>query len=212
MFEDRADAAEQLSRRLMHHRSDSPLVLGIPRGGVPMARVVADALHADMDVVLVRKLGAPDNPEFAIGAIEESGWWFVSPEAEKAGADDAYLAAERSRQLGIIAARRARYSGHRLRMDPSGRTVIVVDDGLATGATMLAALHAVRRQGAARLVCAIPVAPPDTLAEVARHADEVVCLEAPAMFHSVGQYYRRFDQVDDDEVLRALEREGRAPA
>jgi len=212
MFDDRADAAGKLSQRLMRYRSEAPLILGIPRGGVPMARAIADALHADMDVVLVRKLGAPGNTEFAIGAIEEGGWWFVSPEAEKAGADAAYLERERSRQLDIIAARRARYSGHRPRMDPSGRTVILVDDGLATGATMLAALHAVRRQGAARVVCAVPVGPPDTLAEVARHADELVCLEAPAIFHSVGQYYRRFDQVEDDEVVRALDFEGGAPA
>jgi len=212
VFEDRADAARHLSQRLMRYRGDSPLVLGIPRGGVPMARIVADALGAEMDVVLVRKLGAPGNAEFAIGAIEESGWWFVSPDAQKAGADDAYLARERGRQLEVIAARRALYTRERPRLDPSGRTVIVVDDGLATGATMLAALHAVRRQGAARVVCAVPVAPPDTLSEVSRHADEVVCLEAPAAFRSVGQFYRRFDQVEDEEVVRALGSGGGARA
>ena len=210
VFDDRADAARQLARRLMRYRGEAPLVLGIPRGGVPMARIVADALGADMDVVLVRKLGAPGNAEFAIGAIEESGWWFVSPDAQGSGADEAYLARERGRQLAVIAARRALYTRERPRKDPSGRTVIVVDDGLATGATMLAALHAVRRQGAARAVCAVPVAPPGTLNEVARHADEVICLEAPAVFRSVGEFYRRFDQVEDDEVVRALKGGGSA--
>lgn len=204
MFEDRTEAARQLAARLMHCRSQSPLVLGIPRGGAPMARIIADALGSPCDVVLVRKLGAPGNPEFAVGAVEESGWWFATAEAAAAGADEDYLAGERERQMQIIRARRAAYTLQRPRLDPAGRTVIVVDDGLATGSTMLAALHAVRAQGAAHVVCAVPVAPTDTLAEVARHADETICLEAADSFGSVGAFYRRFDQVADEEVLRAL--------
>lgn len=204
MFDDRADAARQLAARLAHYRGTHPLVLGIPRGAVPMADIVAEALDGDLDVVLVRKLRAPDNPEFAIGAVEESGWYFVTQYAGAAGADPTYIEHERARQLETIRVRRATYTRHRPRLDPAGRNVIVVDDGLATGSTMLAALHAVRAQGAARVVCAVPVAPADTLAQVSKRADETVCLEVPEHFGAVGQFYRHFDQVEDDEVVRVL--------
>jgi len=205
VFDDRDDAARRLAARLMHLRGDTTLVLGIPRGAVPMARSIADALGATMDTVLVRKLGAPDNPEFAVGAVEESGWWFATTDAEAAGADPHYLAQERARQLETIRARRAAWTRHRPRVDPAGRTVIVVDDGLATGATMTAALHAVRAQGAQRVVCAVPVAPVQTLEQVSRLADETVCLEAVQRFRSVGEFYRRFGQVSDDDVIAALD-------
>lgn len=204
MFEDRLDAGRQLAARLAHLRGQRPLVLGIPRGAVPMARLIADALDGELDVVLVRKIGAPGNPEFAIGAVEESGWYFVGPYARASGADDAYVQRERDAQLAVIAKRRAEYTRHRPRIDPSGRTVILVDDGLATGSTMMAAIHAVRAQHAARIVCAVPVAPPATLAEVAKLADETVCLEAPSAFYSVGQFYRDFGQVGDEAVIDAL--------
>ena len=205
MFEDRADAARQLAARLQRYRGESPLVLGIPRGAVPMARTIADALGAQMDVVLVRKLGAPGNPELAVGAVEESGWWFASPDARAAGADEGYLAEECARQLETIRTRRAAYTRHRPRIDPAGRTVIVVDAGLATGATMTAALHAARAQGAGRVVCALPVAPEETFQKVARHADDAVCLECVRTFRSVGEFYRHFDQVSDEQVIAALE-------
>jgi predicted phosphoribosyltransferase len=213
MFDDRNDAARKLAVRLERYRGQNPLVLGIPRGAVPMACVVADALQGEVDVVLVRKLRAPGNPEFAVGAVEESGWAFIAPHARSAGADEAYLEREKQAQLELIRQRRAQYTAHRPRIDPAGRIVIVIDDGLATGSTMIAALHAIRGQHPARLICAVPVSPPDTLDEVCKHADETVCLEAPLNFYAVGQFYREFHQVEDSDVVAALEqRPGRAKA
>ncbi|TCP12475.1 putative phosphoribosyltransferase [Crenobacter luteus] len=203
-FNDREHAARMLAARLVPaYGTSCPLVLAIPRGAVPMARILADALGGDCDVVLVRKLGAPLQPELAIGAVDEAGRVFVNDFARQTGADDAYLAEQTKRELARIRERRRRYTGGR-RPDVAGRTVIVVDDGLATGATMIAALSALRPQRPARLVCAVPVAPPDTLATVSRYADEVVCLEAPPAFQAVGQFYRDFPQVDDDEVVAIL--------
>jgi len=204
MFKDRLDAARQLAAVLAPYRGRNPLVLAIPRGAVPMARVIARALDGEFDVVLVRKLRAPHAPEVAIGAVDESGWTYVAPHAASLGADPAYIAAEKRQQLATLAARRARYTPVRAPIDPAGRTVIVVDDGLATGATMIAALHGLRHSQPARLVCALPVAAPDALERVRPLADEVVCLLAPADFQAVGQFYRSFDQVEDEEVITLL--------
>lgn len=204
MFRDRLDAARQLTVRLAHLKPDRPLVLAIPRGAVPMARQLADALEADLDVVLVRKLGAPGEPEVAVGSVDESGWVWVAPHAARFGADQDYLASETARQLERIRERRQRYSPIHAPVAVRGRTVIVVDDGLATGATMVAALHSLRQQQPARLVCAVPVASPEALALVQPLADEVVCLLVPDRFQAVGQFYRDFPQVSDDEVEALL--------
>lgn len=204
MFRDRLDAARQLTVRLAHLKPDRPLVLAIPRGAVPMARQLADALEADLDVVLVRKLGAPGEPEVAVGSVDESGWVWVAPHAARFGADQDYLASETARQLDRIRERRRRYSPIHAPVAVRGRTVIVVDDGLATGATMVAALHSLRQQQPARLVCAVPVASPEALALVQPLADEVVCLLVPDRFQAVGQFYRDFPQVSDDEVEALL--------
>lgn len=211
MFMSRVDAARQLAAALAEYRGRNPLVLAIPRGAVGMGRLLADALGGELDDVLVRKLRSPFNPEFAVGAIDETGWAYVADHAAAAGADHAYLEREKAHQLGVLRERRKLYTPARPPIDPAGRIVIVVDDGLATGATMIAALHAARAKQPQRLVCAVPVASPDSLAAVRPHADEVVCLDAPPHFHAVGQFYRDFQQVSDEEVVELLAETG-APA
>lgn len=204
LFANRVDAAARLARALARYDGQNPLVLAIPRGAVPMAKVIAQALHGEFDVVLVRKLGAPGNSEFAIGAVDESGWVYRSPWAESAGANEDYLERVRLRELDTLRARRAQISPLRQARDPAGRIVIVVDDGLATGATMIAALHCLRAKAPAKLVCAVPVAPADTLEKVRGYCDEIVCLHTPADFYAVGQFYADFGQVEDAEVARLL--------
>ncbi len=204
MFQDRDEAARKLAVKLQAYKGKQPLVLAIPRGAVPMASIIADELGGSYDVVLVRKLRAPVNPELAIGSVDESGWTYIADHAASTGADSAYIEAEKQRQLGIIRQRRAQYTPIKAPEDPAGRTVIVIDDGLATGATMISALHGLRNRKPARLICAVPVAPPDTLDKVAELADEIVCLEAPENFRAVGQFYADFPQVEDEEVIQIL--------
>lgn len=206
MFRDRNEAASRLAERLQAYSGKNPLILAIPRGAVPMAKIIADKLGGELDVVLVRKLRAPRQPELAIGSVNESGWTYQSDYAELYGADAAYIASEKRAQMETIRRRRAQYTPIRPPIDSAGRIVIVIDDGLATGATMISALHGLRANKPARLICAVPVAPPDTLEKVADLADEVVCLEAPEFFQAVGQFYQHFPQVDDDEVIEILKR------
>lgn len=208
-YRNREEAARYLSEALSRFRGERPVVLAIPRGAVPMGRIVADALDGELDVVLVRKLGAPGNPELAIGSVDEAGRVALNEIAERIGDGEAYIQREAQRQLALIRERRQRYAAGQPGLELAGRTVIVLDDGLATGATMVAALRAARSRQPARLICAVPVAAADSLAEVAVLADEVVCLATPSPFYSVGLHYRRFDQVTDDDVVKAL---GPAPA
>ncbi|MEQ5802942.1 phosphoribosyltransferase family protein [Halomonas sp. H10-9-1] len=202
MFRHRLEAAERLAERLGHLAGQHPLVLAIPRGGVPMGRVIADALEGELDVVLVRKIGAPGNPEYAIGAVSEDGSVHLEETAGEYPGD--WIAREVERQQALIGERRRRYTPVRSPIDPSGHTVVVVDDGSATGATMAAALTALRQRGPARLIAALGVAPPDTLARLKALADEVVCGEVPERFGSVGRFFADFDQVSDDDVVRLL--------
>ncbi|MDE3021472.1 MAG: phosphoribosyltransferase [Pseudomonadota bacterium] len=205
-FSDREDAARRLSDALLQYRGLNPLVLAIPRGAVPMAKIIADVLGGEVDVVLVRKLSAPGNPEFAIGAVDESGWIYLGDYANETGQTSKYIENEKDIQLGLIRERRAMYTPARAPLNPAGRIVIVVDDGLATGSTMIAALHAIRVQSPKKLVCAVPVAPADTLDKVKPYADEIVCLSTPAMFYAVGQFYQSFPQITDAEVVKILNR------
>lgn len=205
-FRDRDEAARQLAAALLRYRDAHPVVLAIPRGAVPMARIIADALHGELDVVLVRKLGAPGNPEFAIGAVDEQGRVTLGDHAGWVGADEAYLQREARDQLALIRERRAHYRPGQPPLDLAGRTVIVLDDGLATGATMMAALKSVRAQAPKWLVCAVPVAAADSLAQVAPLADDVVCLAKPRPFIAVGRHYLDFTGVTDAQVIDLLAR------
>jgi predicted phosphoribosyltransferase len=206
LFESRLDAGRKLAKALAAYRGRNPLVLAIPRGAVEMGASVAHALEGELDVVLVKKLRAPYSPEFAVGAIDETGWAHVADHAAAAGADAAYLEKEKATQLALLRRRRAQYTPARAPVDPAGRIAIVVDDGIATGESMIAALHAVRAKKPERLVCAVPVAAPDSLERVRPYADEVVCLAAPEEFMAVGQFYRDFPQVEDEEVVALLAR------
>lgn len=207
-FLDRTDAGRRLAQRLAGLKLDHPIVYALPRGGVPVAAEIAAALDAPLDLVLVRKIGAPMQPELAVGAVVDGD----EPEvvvnrdiARMTGADQAYIDAVCARELAEIERRRARYLGQRPRPDPTGRAVIVVDDGIATGATALAALHALKRRGAARRIVAVPVAPPDTFERLQREAEDVICLMQPTEFWGISGFYVDFHQLEDDEVIRALD-------
>jgi predicted phosphoribosyltransferase len=211
-YRDREEAARLLAEKLASFKGRNPLILAIPRGAVPMARLIAEELEGEIDVVLVRKLGAPGNAEFAIGSVDETGWAYIADYAGSVGGSEDYLEAEKERQLETMRRRRARYTPVRPPLDPAGRIVIIVDDGLATGATMISALHAIRAKDPELLVCAVPVSPPDTLDKVRQYADQVVCLQTPSGFYAVGQFYLDFPQVSDEEVVNILRESAGEPA
>jgi putative phosphoribosyl transferase len=206
-FDDRADAGRQLAARLRHLKDEDPLVLAIPRGGVPVGFEVARALRAPLDLVLVRKIGVPFQPELALGAVvdgEHAETVLNDELVTSIDLPDDFIRKETERELAEIERRRKAYLGDRARPLITGRTAIVVDDGIATGATVRAALRAIRRSAPRRLILAIPVAPPDTISRLRPEVDELVCLEAPKLFFAIGQFYLDFSQLTDDEVTALL--------
>jgi putative phosphoribosyl transferase len=204
-FKSREHAAQQLIEKLRPiYLHQNPLVLGIPRGAVSMARIIADALGGELDIVLVRKLRHPDQPEFAIGAIDETGHAFLAEWA--ADVDPQVIEAEKQRQLKVLRERRARYTAMREPIDAYDRIAIVVDDGIATGSTMTAALRALRGRGARKLIGAVAVASPDAVRAVLQECDSMVCLKISANFFAVGQFFEDFSQVSDLDVIAALRR------
>lgn len=210
-FHNREHAARLLAEKLAAYQGQHPLVLGIPRGAIPMAKIIADALGGDLDVVLVHKLGAPGNPELAIGAVDETGQVYLNEEAWELGIEDSYIEKEKQAQLAMLRQRRVQYTPVRPPLDPAGRIVIVVDNGIATGASMIAALRAVRAKLPAKLIAAVAVAPAETVERIRAEADEVVCLYIPTFFYAVGQFFVDFSPVSDEQVIALLQRSGAAP-
>jgi putative phosphoribosyl transferase len=204
-YRDRVEAGRALSAQLRHHAHRDAVVLALPRGGVPVADEVARALAAPLDVMVVRKLGFPGHRELAVGAIASGGARVLNPEIAELIHPDALAEIERRERRELERRERA-YRGSRPLASLAGRTVILVDDGLATGATMRAAVAAARSQRPARVVVAVPVGPPETVAALARDADEVVCPMTPASFYAIGLWYDAFPQLGDDEVQEILAR------
>jgi predicted phosphoribosyltransferase len=208
-FCDRADAGRRLAHALHSYRDRHPVVLALPRGGLPVAAEIATALAAPLDVVLVRKIGAPGQPELAMGALVEGEPPIVARNEaiiSAAGIDERAFAAATQRARAELEDARRRFVGDRPRVAIAGRAAILVDDGVATGATALAALQAIRRRGAKTLTLAVPVASREALAALRGEADDLVCLEAPAHFGAVSMFYADFSQVEDDEAVAILAR------
>lgn len=205
VFADRADAGRELGNRLNQLSLMRPVVLGIPRGGVVTAAAIAEVLSAELDIVLSRKLGAPNQSELAIGAVGEDGSVYHDHATQSmVSASPSYLSREIAHQLEEIARRKELFRGVRPAASLAGRSVIVTDDGIATGSTMLAALQTVRLQQPKELIVAVPVAPPDRLEPIRQHCDRLICLVSPRDFFSVGQFYLSFDQVSDEEACELL--------
>jgi putative phosphoribosyl transferase len=208
IFADRADAGRRLAAALSTVKLDKPVVLALPRGGVPVALEVARALHAPLDLLLVRKIGAPWQRELAVGAVAEGEEPVVVKDSRTlalSGDGSRYVEEQARIELEEIERRRAAYLRGRARTPLKGREVVLVDDGIATGTTVRTALKAIRLAGPARIVLAVPVAPPETVEALSPEVDQLVCLYRPAFFQAVGQFYENFRQVDDDEVIEALD-------
>jgi putative phosphoribosyl transferase len=206
-FADRTEAGRLLARELVGLQLADPVVLALPRGGVPVAAEVAAALHAPLDLLLVRKIGAPGQPELAVAAVAEGphGEIVIEPETLRmTGANLRYVERAAKEELQEIARRRTAYLSDRPALSVEGRAAVLVDDGIATGTTVRAALQALRRRRPARLVLAVPVAPADVVAALRAEVDDLVCLSQPSSFHAVGVHYDDFHQIADDEVIRVL--------
>src|SRR3989440_2285978 len=208
-FRDRREAGRRLAERLSGLRATSPLILGLPRGGVPVAYEVANALGAPLDILVVRKLGVPFQPELGMGAVGEDGVRVLNADVlRQAGVTEAQLAQVEARERAEVEERAARLRGGRPAIPLQGRTAVIVDDGLATGGTARAAVRVARERGAARVILAVPVAPPETVAALRRDADDVVAVETPEPFFAIGGWYSDFSPTSDDEVIELLAQGG----
>jgi putative phosphoribosyl transferase len=204
-FDGRVEAGRLLAQQLQEYRGQKAVVLGIPRGGVIIAKQIAIELEADLDIVLAHKLGAPGNPELAIGAICEDGKLFIDERTSSyVGADENYIRQEKAQQLKEISRRVELYRKVLAKLSLKSRIVIITDDGVATGATMQAALWAVRQEKPQKIIAALPVGPMDSLERLSEDADETICLQAPPYFAALSQFYSLFTQVEDEELLQVL--------
>jgi putative phosphoribosyl transferase len=207
MFADRDDAGRQLAGQVQHLRGEPLVVLGLPRGGVPVAAQVARSLGAPLDVIVVRKLGVPYQPELAMGAVGENGVWVRAPDVIRmAGVSEQEIAAVRAREQAVVDARAARYRAGRPAAELTGRLAVVVDDGIATGSTALAACQIARLRGAARVVLAVPVAPSGWQERLGAGADEYAAVAVPERFFAISEFYDDFWQTTDDQVIACLRR------
>ncbi len=202
MFKDRYDAGEQLAKALGAYAGrDDVVILAIPRGALQIGKVLHERLKAPLDIIVTKKIPHPMSEEFAIGAVGPGGEFFINPMSD---ASPLYIEEQRKRLAAAVEEKYERYRGKTPRPALRGKTVVIVDDGIATGSTMLAAIHVIRKQKPKRIVVAVPVGPTDTVALIAKEADEMVCLLRPEYFFAIGQFYERFDQVEDDEAIRIL--------
>jgi putative phosphoribosyl transferase len=206
MFKDRTEAGRMLADALAFLKGEKDvIVLAIPRGGVPVAKEVAAALGAPLDLVVTRKIGAPSEPELAVGAVTQDCEIMIDAELMRLlGVSADYLERESARQVKEIGSRMKKYRGDRPYPPLDGKTVVIVDDGIATGSTIRAAIQSVRGKNAAKIIVAAPVGPPERVAELSKMVDRVICLSMPEYFEAIGQFYEEFDQVDDDTVRRIL--------
>ncbi|MEM5814785.1 MAG: phosphoribosyltransferase family protein [Candidatus Aenigmatarchaeota archaeon] len=205
MFRDRFEAGKLLAKALAKYKGKDAIVLAIPRGALQIGQVLHEELELPLDIIVTKKIPHPMSEEFAIGAVGPEGEYFV--DAMAAGdTPQSYIEAQRRKLAEAIEDKYARYRGGRPKPVLKGKTVIIVDDGLATGSTMLAAIHVIRKQKPAKVVVAVPVGPPDVAARMGREADEVICLLQPEFFYAIGAFYESFPQVDDEEAIAILKK------
>lgn len=203
MFRDRFEAGEQLAKALQAYRNRKDvIILAIPRGALQIGKVLHERLNAPLDIIVTKKIPHPMSEEYAIGAVGPGGEYFVTPAALEAGEE--YIGRERERIGAAVEEKYRRYRGKKEKPDLRGKVVIIVDDGIATGSTMIAAIHVIRKQNPARIVVAVPVGPPDTVEKLAGEVDEMVCLFRPQYFYAIGQFYENFVQVEDEEAIAIL--------
>jgi predicted phosphoribosyltransferase len=205
LFKDRIQAGQKLAEKLLEYKDKNVIILAIPRGGVVVAYEIAKVLNAPLDLIIPRKIGAPYQPELAIGAVTQDGTIILNEDIiSYLPIPENYIEAEAERQKKEIERRLIKYRGSAIEPKLENKIVIIVDDGIATGATMLAAIASIRKKKPLKIIAAVPVAPPESLEKIKEYADEIVCLQTPEPFFAIGQFYERFEQLEDEEVIDIL--------